>query len=73
MTRADQKTFINTVCKNLKKGLLEKIKDIPEEWDGHELRLWVKDYYETNFVVTSAMKGSRLKDYKNEIIVKNLT
>jgi hypothetical protein len=72
MNRSDKKQLILSVCDSLREDLVKKIEYLPDEWDGHEIRKWIADYYTTNYVIGSSLIGRRLKDYKNDIIVKNL-
>ncbi len=66
-----QKKFIREMIENVRKEILKRAKDIPEEWNGVELRWLIKDHF--NLVVIGGMGSKKRKrDYNNEVIVKNL-
>ena len=71
MERQEQKRFIVEICNGMKKALLVKVHDIPENWDGFELRQWVKDFVECNYCYAK-MSRYRKREYNNDVIVKNL-
>ncbi len=51
-------------------GLIERGK-LPEEWDGHELRQLLADWF-ANQVGRHVMTGKRLRAYKNDVLTGNL-
>jgi len=71
MNLQNKERFIAEVMKNLEEGLLKKIEELPEEWDGFEIREWIKDYYEANFGYLR-MPLARKRAYCNELRVKDL-
>ena len=71
MDKANQERIINELCNSLRKGLLDKLPSIPEEWDGIDLRNWMVDYVATNY--TYKIPLWRKRRLNNDIIVKNLT
>jgi hypothetical protein len=67
--------FIENFVTSVKDELISKIQkgDVPSEWDGHELRSWVHEKFA--YEVTSTMRdkrSARAKNFKNELIVRNL-
>lgn len=44
---------------------------MPGEWNGHELRQLLADAF-AQAVDKRVMGGKRMKDYKNEVLVRNL-
>jgi hypothetical protein len=74
MNQELQKNLVSALCDNLKGRLLEILEtgDVPDEWNGIELRRWVGDYYDTNFKDVGTLEGKRKKEYRNTLIVKNL-
>lgn len=74
MNKAEQRMFIRQLMNNIKKDLLQEVKDYPEGWDGFELRLRVRDAARTAmmFDVKSYPYNKRYKDYNNEVLVRNL-
>lgn len=71
MTKNEQRRFCSSICNDLKKEILKRVKTVPENWDGFELRQWIADYYISHYAYQN-LKGQRKKDYKNDLIVKNL-
>ena len=71
MTRQEQRKFVKEVIDSVSKDIVEKLPKVPEEWDGRELRQFVAD----NFALaTWALKEdkTRYRDYKNEVVVRDL-
>jgi len=48
MTRNEQKKFLRENARSVVAGLIEKLKWIPEDWGGHELRMLLWDAFEMN-------------------------
>ena len=75
MTKAQKLEFIDALFHSVRKTLAEKLPSTPEEWDGHELRVWVSQYFNDAAAMSSVMKdkrGKRRRDFDNEVIVRNL-
>lgn len=73
MNTEDKKQFITNLMDSLKQSVLERVEKMPEEWDGIELRQFIVDYTEDQVRIHKDMlKGKRLRDYKNEVLVRNL-
>ena len=71
MTKREKEKLIKDLANNIANAVIEKIDDIPEEWDGLELRELVADkarYYSRYF----SGNKKRYKNYKNEVLVRNL-
>ena len=43
MTREEQVVFITEITEGLKATLLERVKYVPEHWNGRQLRMWMRD------------------------------
>lgn len=41
--------IINELLDNLRKGVLEKVDQMPDHWDGVELSWFVSDYFDYHF------------------------
>jgi len=63
--------FIRELMRNAKKGMLEKVDSMPDNWDGIELRKFCADYLKTNFVWGTQNK-QRMREYQNEVLVRNI-
>jgi len=72
MTKKHKKEFIKAVCNQLKDQLLDKLDDVPENWDGIELRRWIGDVYEDNWKNVGSFESYRKRAYENELLIKNL-
>lgn len=70
-TRKGKRVFIRQLMDNLKKEILQKVPDMPAEWDGHELREYI-------YICASECRGvlkeqkQRRKAFVNTVYVKNL-
>lgn len=62
--------FINNVCDDLKQRLIERIHLLPENWDGYELRQWIKDYYDAHYAYLK-MDKPRKRNYNNKININS--
>lgn len=58
--------------------MLDKLHEVPKEWDGIELRQWIADYFEAQTYsrsmrakLTSADR-KRSREYRNDVLVRNL-
>jgi hypothetical protein len=74
MTRDEQKAFVDELITRVKITLLSRLRNVPEEWDGHELRVWIADKF-TDAAYLSKLQDKRSKrrrDYENEVLVRNL-
>lgn len=72
MNNQEKKQFVKSILSSLQEAVTKKINDMPEEWDGHEIRKFIADYYDCHYTITSAMIGKRKKDYDNTLTVSNL-
>lgn len=64
--------FVHSIIDDLKQEILKRVDRMPENWDGHEIRQFIADYYTANYIIGTALTGSRKKDYKNTCLVDNL-
>lgn len=72
MTKTEQRRIVNDLCKGLRSTMLEKVKDIPDEWTGIEIRQWMADVARERYV-GQPMERERRRHYNNEVLVRNLT
>jgi hypothetical protein len=42
MNRQEQYNFVRELIGNVEGSILEKLNRIPEDWDGHELRVYYR-------------------------------
>ncbi len=70
MNKREKERFIKGLIHNVENHILDKIDQMPKEWDGFELRQLVVDYFQE--VNWCKMNRKRMKEYKNTVIVENL-
>lgn len=68
-----QSKFVVDLIDAVRAEILNKLAryEVPENWDGHELRHYIADKF-ADCVFGTALQGKRLKDYKNTIAISNL-
>jgi hypothetical protein len=71
MNKEEKIKFIEDVLNGTKKQLIERIDDIPEEWDGYELRRWIAETIDEQYNYMK-MSNKRARDYNNTRLTKNL-
>ena len=71
MKKKEKRFFIRQLSATIVKDALSKVEKMPENWDGHELRLYLADCFKAA-VMSDCMKGKRLKDYRNTVLINNL-
>lgn len=75
MTLEERKEFIDGLCENVKAEMLYKAKQMPDTWDGHELRQYIRDKFAGVVWGVSPMndrRSKRRKDYENTMLITNL-
>lgn len=43
MNAKEKREFIKSLCNRIRDDLVAKVPEMPEEWDGHELRALLED------------------------------
>jgi len=73
MNKIEKKEFVSTLMNRLKDEILNKIEDgsIPEEWNGHELRMLIRDKA-AQVVCKETVSRTVVKNYNNDILVRNI-
>ena len=77
MDRNEKRRFIEDLCADVRDELVKKIPQMPEEWDGLELRELLTQKFADSCLMTRGPDSrrrfrTRLRDYRNEVIVRNL-
>jgi hypothetical protein len=73
MTVEEKVSFLVSFCNDMRDAATAKAKDMPDNWDGHELRKYMADKFA--WEVTELMRNGRskrVKSYVNEAITRNL-
>lgn len=72
MERNDQLRIATDLCNSLKEEIIKRVPHIPENWDGHEIREWIGDFFKQHYAYSnSVLQKKRKADYKNELIINN--
>jgi len=71
MTLREKKKFIRDLMESVFAEMRAKAASLPEEWDGIELRELLAEKFRRE-TCPSLMTGRRKRDYRNEVIVRNL-
>ena len=72
MTRTEQRRLLRNFINAVRDHLLERSKDWPEEWDGHDLRELVASAFEWERTPIMSKAPRRRRQTQNEIAVRNL-
>lgn len=73
MTRDEKRQFIADLCTAVSKHAMSKVAEMPEEWDGHELRQYLADEFSREIsTLMRAKRSRRVRQYNNTIAVTNL-
>ncbi len=78
MTKIQKRKFINDLVDCVRSGILDKIDQMPEAWDGIELRQYIADTFAMQCrslsfrLPMSNADRMRKRDYENEVLVRNL-
>lgn len=75
MTPVEKRRFINELINNVRKDIFARIRDMPEEWDGHELRRYIADKFDQSAMTVGKGRkdyAARFREYKNAVLVRNL-
>ena len=72
MNRAEKERFIKDMMALMEADLLNRIKDMPEHWDGTELRWLIRDTAKTLEYTACSKKSDRYREYQKELFVRPL-
>lgn len=71
MDAKEKRKFIRNLTAAVRDNLLRKVKNMPECWDGIELRMLLADSFASE-VRPDMRKGKRAKDFRNEVLTRNI-
>lgn len=68
MTTPEKLEFVCSITESVKSQFADALRsgDVPEGWDGHEIRQWLADKF-AHEVFRQVMKGKRLREYRNAV------
>jgi hypothetical protein len=73
MTKAEKMQFVLDLTESVRNEWQDKLKagNVPESWDGHEIRQWLADKFDQE---RTHLMGDRkrLNSYRNDVLVNNL-
>lgn len=77
MTKQQQIEFVRELSDSIQKGIVALIESgkIPEQWDGHELRMLLEHRHKQSADMSLIRKEARRKraqEFWNTIIIENL-
>jgi hypothetical protein len=64
MDNKNRARIIRKFLSTLQESLIEKLPQVPEHWNGRELRQWIVD--SANAQLTEPLSGARLESYQND-------
>jgi len=70
MTLAEKCTFIDQLTENVRRQVIRRVEQLPEEWDGIELRRLIARAFEE--AVMGSWSRKQARDFNNECTVRNL-
>ena len=68
MNVQDKKEFISQLIDNVKNDILNRVEAMPENWDGVELREYIKDKFD-ECACPDFTRRKRKRAYKNELLI----
>jgi hypothetical protein len=71
VTLREKRKFIRDLMENVFVEMRTKAAQMPEEWNGIELRQLLADKF-NHETCPHLLTGRRKRDYRNEVIVRNL-
>ena len=72
MNSDDKKKFIEDFTKSCIEEIKEKVDDMPDNWDGFELRWYIADFFKRECMGDQDNRTKRRRKYKNDVLVNNL-
>jgi len=72
-TEVEKKELIEDYLDRLKWNLLDKVRRMPPNWQGSEIKQLIRDTVENEInSFRHCKKQKRYQDYKNDVIINNL-
>lgn len=71
MNKRQKVQFINELVTNIKKGIMEKVDSIPDNWNGIELRMLIAEHFKAA-VFSQVSSRERVRRFWIEVSNKNL-
>jgi hypothetical protein len=72
LTVTEKEKFIRSLCDQTRDAVIARIKHMPEEWDGLELREYLARQFEGECYLSrkpsDTSKRRRLRDFRNTVV-----
>lgn len=80
MNKKEKAKFIRDTLNQTRDALLTKLDNVPESWDGHELRAWIVQDVARNIgsrvipqqLELKDLRHPRVKAFRTELLMRNL-
>ena len=73
MTNLEKERLVLELINNVQRDIGKELDQTPEEWDGVELRWFVRDHFShVVFGGFTDMRSKRAKDYTNHCMIHNI-
>jgi len=72
MDKQEKIEFITRIMDDLKETMISRVYNMPEDWDGVELRWYIIDKSKNVDFSSYKKTSKRYKDYANTMLVRNL-
>lgn len=69
MVKEERERFINELIESVRTEILHNAKKIPDNWSGHQLRVFVADYFNSQ-AFFGMMDLKRQEDYRNAALIE---
>lgn len=74
MTDQEKILFVEALIDSVKQTIVDTVPKMPDTWDGHELRRYVADKFESCVMgdLKKDKRKWRYRAYENSVIIRNL-
>lgn len=77
LTKSEKRKYVRDYAGSFVDDIIAKIDGdkIPENWDGHEIRVWFADKMADDArcsLIRRFPRRKRARDYRNDVVVNNL-
>lgn len=67
MNRTDKERFIRSLCNSVRDDAIERVKHMPDAWDGIELREYLARQFQRESV---SINRRRLREFRGEVATR---
>lgn len=71
MDASEKREFVSELIDNVRRDILAKVDQMPDDWNGIELRQYIADKF-SGCVIASTMDRGRKRAYQNTMLTTNL-